>query len=115
MVKSSKMTKLYILLFDFVSEKCLKSNQGVDPKQLAAQLEGIREGDSLAGSQPESQSSSQHDEYVTPSLSSPSNSSQTSTSSDRNRSKELREIKKEMKELKDAKANLNAEKACIPI
>ncbi|XP_063438863.1 uncharacterized protein LOC134719876 isoform X1 [Mytilus trossulus] len=95
---------------DEVYEKCLKSNQGVDPKQLAAQLEGIREGDSLTGSQPESQSSSQHDEYVTPSLSSPSNSSQTSTSSDRNRSKELREIKKEMKELKDAKANLNAEK-----
>jgi hypothetical protein len=72
-------------------EKCLKSNHGVDPKQLAAQLEGIKEGESLAGSQPESQSSSQHDEYVTPSISSPSNSSQASNSSDRVRAKEIKE------------------------
>lgn len=49
----------------YFSEQCLKTQQGIDPKQLAAQLEGIDEGDSPAGSQ----SSSQH-EFMTPNMSS---------------------------------------------
>ncbi|KAK3103404.1 hypothetical protein FSP39_018967 [Pinctada imbricata] len=68
---------------DEVYEKCLKSNHGVDPNQLAAQLEGIKETDSPAGSQ----SSSQH-EFLTPSVSSPCSSPRSdhaSSSSDRQR------------------------------
>ncbi|XP_021364815.1 uncharacterized protein LOC110457754 isoform X2 [Mizuhopecten yessoensis] len=68
---------------DDVYERCLKSNHGVDPKQLAAQLEGIQEKDSPA----ESASSSQP-EFLTPSMSSPCSSPHsdpTSTSSDRQR------------------------------
>ncbi|XP_060080549.1 uncharacterized protein LOC132559931 [Ylistrum balloti] len=68
---------------DDVYEKCLKSNHGVDPKQLAAQLEGIQEKDSPAGS-----ASSSQPEFLTPSMSSPCSSPHsdpTSTSSDRQR------------------------------
>ncbi|XP_062612392.1 uncharacterized protein LOC134274153 [Saccostrea cucullata] len=68
---------------DDVYEKCIKSNHGVDPGQLAAQLEGIKE----TGSPNTSQSSSQPD-YYTPSVSSQCSSPRSdpaSTSSDRQR------------------------------
>ncbi|XP_069141623.1 protein piccolo-like isoform X2 [Argopecten irradians] len=72
---------------DDVYEKCIKSNHGVDPKQLAAQLEGIQEKDSPAGS-----ASSSQPEFLTPSMSSPCSSPRsdpTSTSSDRQRQSNL--------------------------
>lgn len=73
--------------FEFVSddvyEKCVKSNLGVDPGQLAAQLAGINDTESPNASQ----SSSQH-EYFTPSVSSQCSSPRSdpaSVSSDRQR------------------------------
>lgn len=68
--------------FTFV-EKCVKSNLGVDPGQLAAQLAGINDTESPNASQ----SSSQH-EYFTPSVSSQCSSPRSdpaSVSSDRQR------------------------------
>nr|XP_022299591.1 protein piccolo-like isoform X3 [Crassostrea virginica] len=71
--------------FEFVSddvyEKCVKSNHGVDARQLAAQLEGINDSPNA------SQSSSQH-EYFSPSVSSPCSSPRSdpaSVSSERQR------------------------------
>lgn len=58
------------------------NRQGVDPRQLAAQLEGIREAASPAENSP----SSSHQDVATPSVSSPCStprSDPTSTSSDR--------------------------------
>lgn len=60
----------------------MASRQGVDPRQLAAQLEGIREAASPAENSP----SSSHQDVATPSVSSPCStprSDPTSTSSDR--------------------------------
>ncbi|KAJ8301350.1 hypothetical protein KUTeg_020337, partial [Tegillarca granosa] len=64
-------------------DKAVKQSYAVDPKQLAAQLQGIQEADSPAGSQ-----SSSQQEFLTPSLSSQCSSPHsdpTSSSSDRQR------------------------------
>lgn len=65
------------------AEQCMRTQHGVDPKQLAAQLEGIRETQS-----PDASPSSSQQEFLTPSMSSQCStphSDPTSTSSDKQR------------------------------
>ncbi|KAK0062512.1 serine-rich adhesin for platelets-like isoform X3 [Biomphalaria pfeifferi] len=70
------------LLRQMTGSAQVNNRQGVDPRQLAAQLEGIREAVSPAENSP----SSSHQDVATPSISSPCStprSDPTSTSSDR--------------------------------